>query len=421
MIFFAEAYLSSLIGQPVRDAAGEFVGRLHDLVVTREEPFPVVTKLVVKPKRRREALALGWEMTKSVSREGFRLSVGRGEIVPAEMAEGEVLLAGMVLDRQIVDVRGTRVVRVADLQLAALAGQVRLVAAEVGTRGLLRRLGLEWLVQMLYQAFGSRLQGSLISWEHVQMLESPVMPLQLARGYDRLGALRPADLADVASQLSAGERAHLFRSLDDETAADALGETTPEVGASVLNAVGDEKASDILEEMAPDDAADLLGQMPDERAMELLGKMEPEERADVQELLAYPEDTAGGLMTTEYIELKETMTAQQVIERLRELAPDEGVAYYLYVTDESERLVGVLPLRSLVVAAPEQRISELMDRDVVSVTLETRGPEVAQAMSKYNLFALPVVDKEGKLQGIVTVDDVMEAVLPAPRGRPSIR
>jgi CBS domain-containing protein len=421
MIFFAEAYLSSLIGQPVRDAAGEFVGRLDDLAVAREEPFPVVTKLVVKPKRGRGPLVLGWDMVKSVSREGFRLAARREEIVPSEVAEGEVLLTGTVLDRQIVDVRGTRVVRVADLQLAALAGRVRLVAAEVGTRGLLRRLGLEGLVQVVYRIFGSRLQGTLISWEHVQMLEPPSMPLQLARGYDRLGALRPADLADVASQLSAGERASLFRSLDDETAADALGETTPELGASVLNAVGDEKASDILEEMAPDEAADLLGQMPDERAMELLGKMEPEERADVEELLAFPEDTAGGLMTTEYTELKKTMTAHEVIEWLRQLAPDEGVAYYLYVTDEAERLVGVLALRSLVVAAPDQPISELMTRDVVSVPLEAKGTEVAQAISKYNLMALPVVDQEGKLRGIVTVDDVMEAVLPAPRGRPSIR
>ena len=186
---------------------------------------------------------------------------------------------------------------------------------------------------------------------------------------------------------------------------------SPRLQVSVLNSMDDERASDILEEMVPDDAADLLADLPEERADDLLELMEDEEAADVKQLLSYPEDSAGGLMTTEFVALPHNLTAEQTIARLRGEAPDAEHIYYVYVTDESGRLAGVLSLRHLIVAPPDRPISELMIKDVISVPADTDRDELAPLIAKYNLLALPVVDEHGVLLGIVTVDDVMDTVL----------
>jgi Mg2+ transporter MgtE len=303
-------------------------------------------------------------------------------------------------------------VRVNDLKIGAVRGEVRLVAAGVGTRSLLRRLNLEGLALRLWSWLGRRPHERLISWEHVHSLDPTSQQLKLDLERDKLRRLNPADLADILGELSALDRAAVVSSLDDETAAAALEEMAFELQQAVLNSLEDEKAADILDEVAPDDAADLVGDLPRERANQLLGLMEPDEASDVKELLKYPDDTAGGLMTPEFVAVPSGMTAQEAIGYLRKAGEEAETIYYCYVVDSENRLVGVFSLRDLIVAPPTKVIDDIMVRDVIAVSSDTSHEETAGLMARYNLLAIPVVDGERKVLGIVTVDDAIDAVLP---------
>ena len=228
----------------------------------------------------------------------------------------------------------------------------------------------------------------------------------------RIGKLHPADIADIVEELSAKQRSAIFESLTDEVAADTLEEMEPEEQVSVIAHMDSERASEILEEMPPDEVADILADLPEARAHEILGLMEKDEADDVRELLAFPEDTAGGMMTTEYVAVSVGLTAQECIDALRVLEPEAESIYYVYVVDEEEHLRGVLSLRDLIVANPNTPITEFMRREIVSVPLEASAEEVAAVLTKYNLLAVPAVDDEGRLRGIVTVDDALDRVLP---------
>ncbi|MFB3883428.1 MAG: magnesium transporter MgtE N-terminal domain-containing protein [Armatimonadota bacterium] len=411
MIFFAEAFLSDLLRMSVVDLTGARVGRMQDVAVKLGEAFPPATKIAVR--RRGERLVLPWSAVRSVSTEAITLNQPLAELRPVELEEGEVLLEESVLDKQIVDIEGHRVVKVNDLKLGAVHGAVRLVAAGVGTRSLLRRLGLEGAAIRLWGVFGRRPHERLIGWEHVHSLDPASQQLHLDVERAKLKRLNPADLADILGEMSALDRAKVVSSLDDETAAAALEEMDFELQQSVLNSLGDEKAADILDEVNPDDAADLVGDLPRERADQLLNLMEPEEASDVKELLKYPDDTAGGLMTPEFVSVPSGMTAQEAIGYLRKAAEEAETVYYLYVVDRDGRLIGVFELRDLIVAPPTKAIDDIMMKDVIAVSPETSHEETAGLMARYNLLALPVIDEQRKLLGIVTVDDAIEAVLPA--------
>jgi CBS domain-containing protein/sporulation protein YlmC with PRC-barrel domain len=411
MIFFAEAYLSDLMRMSVLDRDGTLVGRLKDVAVRPGEVFPTVTKLVLRRRGQREPLVLPWEVVRSVSAESLTLLQPLSQLVPSQLDPGEILLTS-ILDRQIVDVEGQRVVRVNDLKLGSVQGRVRLVAAGVGTRSLLRRLNLEGLALRVWGWFGRRPHEHLISWEHVHAVDTATQQLRLGLGRDKLRRLNPADLADILGELSALDRAAVVSSLDDETAAAAMEEMEFDLQKSVLDSVEDEKAADILEEIAPDAAADLVGDLPKERADELLSLMEPEEASDVKELLKYPDDSAGGLMTTEYVTVPAGITAQQAIDYLRKVGKEAETIYYCYVVQEGNKLVGVLSLRDLIVAPPEQRVDDIMVRDVIAAPPSASQQDTAQLISRYNLLAIPVVDDQRRLLGIVTVDDAIDAVLP---------
>jgi CBS domain-containing protein/sporulation protein YlmC with PRC-barrel domain len=412
MIFFAEGYLSELVRMNVADRDGALVGRLKDVAVKLGETFPPVTKIVVSARGRGEPLVLPWGVVRSVSTEAITLNQPMAELQPVQLEEGEVLLEESVLDKQIVDIEGHRVVRVNDLKLGSVQGEVRLVAAGVGTRSLLRRLTLEGLAIRLWSLFGRRPHERLISWEHVHSLDPTSQQLQLDVERAKLNRLNPADLADIIGELSARDRANVVSSLDDETAAAALEEMEFELQQAVLDSLEDEKAAGILDEVNPDDAADLVGGLPRERADQLLELMEPEEASDVKELMKYPDDTAGGLMTPEFVAVPSGMTAQEAIGYLRKAGEEAETIYYCYVVDSNTRLVGVFELRDLIVAPPTRAIDEIMVKEVIAVSPDTSHEETAGLMARYNLLALPVVDPEQRLLGIVTVDDAIEAVLP---------
>jgi len=270
---------------------------------------------------------------------------------------------------------------------------------------------------------GRKLPRGIIPWHLVEPLDpnaaQPNMRVTVPR--TKLALLHPADIADIVEEMAADERREVFEQLDVETAAEALSEVEPEMQASIVSDLDKERAADILDEMAPDEAADLLQDLPEERREGLVELMEKDEKKDVEELLTYDEDVAGGIMTTQFFALPADLTAQQAIERLRELQPDKELTYYLYVVDGDGRLDGVIGLRDLIVAKPDAKLSEVMDPHVLKVEASTPKEEVAALIAKYDLLALPVVDARRTLLGTITVDDVVEIMLPRGWKKRSLR
>ena len=401
-------FLSDFLRAEIVDNRQRRVGRVGDLVVRMVDPFPVIDGVVL---RGREKLMLPWDQVRSFEGKELALKTDRDEIHPVPVAEDAVWLARDILDKQIVDTDGRRVVRVNDLQLSPVAGHLLLVGVDIGGRGLLRRMGLEDLGKSLAHAARRDWAQKLIAWDAVDTVESNLESVKLRISHQKLAKMHPADIAEVADRLSARQRDAIFATLNDEIAADTLQEMDPEDQVDILERLDPERAADILEEMDPDEAADLLADLPEERAEALLEKMQEDEAEDVEELLAYEENTAGGLMTTEYVTVTSDLTALEAIERIRELEPDAESIYYIYVVDRHENLTGVLSLRDLIVARPESPVVEFMNRNVISVALNTSDREVAEIIRKYNLLAVPVTDVDEHLEGIITVDDVMETLL----------
>jgi CBS domain-containing protein len=402
-------FLSRLVGRPVRDRHGESLGKVRDLIVALGERYPPVTGVVVRVTGGRD-IFLPWTDVEEIDADGARLRTTLIDMESFRQRPDEIRLWLDLLDKQIVDVEGRKIVRVNDIQLAPVDGRLRLVAVDVGLAGILRRLGLAGPGERLARALHLEAEN-YIEWEDVDPVESSVSSLKLRVPHEALGTLHPADVAHIVEQLAPRDRAGILAALDDERAADVLEELAADDQVDILEALEPEKAADILEEMGPDEAADLVADLSEERQEQLLGLMEPEEASDVRELLAYGEETAGGLMTTDFITVTPEMTAEQVIERLRDLHPDADQVYYLYVTDADGLLVGTITLRGLIVAVPETAVRDFMRSDPISVSVDLDAEEVGAAIARYNLLALPVVDAEGRMQGIVTVDDALERAL----------
>lgn len=401
-------YVSALLGKPVTDINGERVGQLQDLVacIRCDLPHPEIVALLVK--RKGGDLLIPFADVAVLIAPAIPLRRPIQSIAPYEPGEHDLYLARDVLDKQIIDTDGVRVVRVNDLELARVNGRFYVANVDIGGMGLLRRLGLARLAQ---KVLGHRLPSNIVSWDAVELLPGD-QPMRLRVPGDKISELHPADLAEIISDLSRVESSRLLEALDVQTVADALEEVEPEFQASLIEAMPDERAADVLEEMAPDEAADLLAELPQERSQELLKLMEAEEARDVRKLLAYPVDTAGGLMTTEFVAIRPHLTAEQAIAALRETAHEAETLFYVYVTDDKGRLIGVFSLSDLVLARPETPVTEFMHRRVHKVNLRASQDEVAQVVAKYNILAVPVVDDEGRLHGIVTADDALDKIIP---------
>ncbi len=399
-------FASRLQRQPVFDLSGQIVGFVKDLVVKLGPKYPYVTAVVVKTPRK-EPIFVPWDAIRSFEESEVILAVPLNEMGKFVQRDDEVLLIKDILDKQIVDTEGKKLIRVADLKLARIGDKIRVVAVDISGQATLRRLGLGFLVDLF-----SRKPPKFIDWENVDILGRADPNLKLTVSHDRLALLHPADLAQIANSLSPRQRAAVIESLDDEVAADTIEEMDPEHQVSVLSDMESERASDILEEMAPDDAADLLADLPREKAEELLALMDKKEADELRKLLAHPETSAGGIMTTEYIAVPVGYTAAETLELLRKEAADVEAIYYLYVVDKERHLLGVCSMRDLIKANPDDKIAAFMKTDPIKVELSTEQEEVARLVAKYNLLAVPVVDEENVLHGIVTVDDAIDVVVP---------
>lgn len=409
MLAAPEIYLSEILDRPVTDRVGERIGRIHDLLVACGESFPKVTAIMVA-RRGREVL-VGLDQVQVLNRRLATLNVLEGEIRPENGVDERVLLRRDILDKQIVDTHDVKVVRVNDIKVASIGHEMRVVAVDIGTRGLLRRLGVERAALRALRFFRRTLGEILVRWDFLEPLESRVDRVKLAVPQNKLAELHPAEIADIVNELHPKESTLIVERLDDETAAETLSRVEPETQVTILENMDSQRASDILESMSPDDATDIVSEMNEEKAAELLNLMEAKQQKAVRSLMAHDEDTPGGLMTTEYIAFKETLTAEKTINCLRELAPDAEVIYYLYVIDAEEKLRGVLSLRDLIVAPPATPLSEIMTERVVSVGHDDDLEKVKEIFVKYDFLALPVTGDDGKLLGVITVDDAIDLIL----------
>jgi Mg/Co/Ni transporter MgtE len=297
-----------------------------------------------------------------------------------------------------------------DLRREQVNGTLKLKVGrvDIGLRGAIRRLLKGLAPSRAVEALAMRMPEKSIPWEAVDLIETdPARRVRLRLAYERLSKLHPADIADILEELAPAERESVFGSLNEEVAAEALEEIDPKMQIELMRSIDSDKAADIVEEMDPDAAADLLGDLPQETSEEILEEMEPEERQEVSELLAFHENTAAGRMTTDYIALSPEHTVGDAIDRLRSFEGPVETVSTIYLMDSQEKLVGSVPLVSLVLAPGGTRLGTLTPEHVIYVEASASDKDVAEMFDKYNLLTLPVVDEEQRLTGIITADDVI--------------
>lgn len=405
-------YLSQMTGKPVVDSAGEKIGTISDLAISTGEVFPRITSLAFQGPGKVPFMISWRKYVGAFDEDGIMLSVPAQDIRFSYLQPEEVLLARDLLDRQIVDTQGMKVVRVNDLKLSESGSQLRLLGAEVGIRGILRGLSplLEKAVLSAAKAFHKRIDEKLIAWNYMDLLDRDLSEVQLSVTHKRLDELHPADVADILEQLDPQQRAEVFKHLDDAQATEAVSEMEDEYQADFIEDLDETRAANLLGSMDPDDAADIVRDLSYEKAETLLRLMGVEDAAEIRQLLGYKDGTAGGMMTTQYVAVHQTDTVAQAVEVLRALPEDHPTVHYVYALDEYDKLVGVLSLRTLVLTDDSTLIRDVMYDDVISVPPDEEEDDVAADIFKYDIPAMPVVDEHGSLLGIVTVDDAWDAI-----------
>ena len=409
-------YLSQMLGNPVLDANGEKIGVVNDLGIATREVFPRVTSLAFQGPGKTPFMISWRKYVDTFDDNEVRLAVPATDIRFSYLQPDEVLIGRDLLNKQVVDTRGMRVVRVNDLKLSdTSSSQLRLLGAEVGIRGILRALSpsFEKLVLRLSHALGHEIPEKIIAWNYMDLIDRDLSNVKLSVSHQTLDDLHPADVADIIEQLDPRLRGQVFAQLDDDQAAEAMAELDDdEMAAKIVGGMADADASRMLSEMDPDDAAELVSELDYDRAEKLLRLMGINEQRAIRQLLGYKDDTAGRIMTSEFVAVPRDITVAEVAERMRALPDDFEPVNYVYVTDEAGKLAGVVSVRHLFVSDATDTLGKLAgDDEVISAKPDDDQEDVAEDIAKYNLLAMPVVDeKTGKILGIVTVDDALDVL-----------
>lgn len=406
-----EIYLSSVIGRKVINSNGDQIGILRDLIMVPGEVFPEVSHIVIKS--RKGLKTLPWSEVSLFTHVVISTdSVKPHQLVTYLPGEGDILVKRDLLDKQIVDVDGAKVVRVNDIKLGKLNLKLCIFSVDIGFRGLLRRLGYERFGERFARAIKRDIPQSEISWEYVQPLEANSSKLALKIARDQMNEMHPADLADIIENIPIQNIRTVLNTIDAETTGDTIYELEADMRNVVINQLNDEQVTDILEEMEPDEAADVLSDLPEGKAQELLDMMDREDAEDIQELLEHEEDSAGGLMTPDYFRLSSQITIGQALEHLKGCANDVETIYYGYIVDIDDRLEGIISLKQLLMNPPETHITDIMEENIKFVHVDAEPEDILETLAKYDLIAVPVLDSDDRMAGIVTVDDVLAHYLP---------
>jgi magnesium transporter len=405
----ARVSLTALLGTPVTDAAGHLRGRLKDIAVATGPDAGKVAGLVLKT---RAGLCIVPSQDVMETPAGTLELRSSGAMVPLVDPGNYLYLQQDLVDRQIIDIHGRKVVRVNDVDLEWLGqGSVhllRVAEVEVGLRGAFRRVFKGLLPRGSLESLSRKLAAHGIPWGFVDVIEvDPARRVKLRIEHERLAAMHPSDLAEILEDLAPAEREAVFTSLDEEVAAEALEEVDPRLQKSLLEKLDEEKIADIVEEMDPGAAADLLAELPEEQSDAILEEMEPDERHEVEELLEFDEDSAAGRMTTDFVSVGTQATVGQAVQALRGFDGDPENVSEVYMLDEKRVLRGAVSLSRIVMALPETRLAVLAEPRVLSCPADLRQNDLAELFDKYNLRALPVVDAQGRMVGVVQADQVI--------------
>ncbi len=405
----ARVSLTALLGTPVTDAQGHLRGRLKDIAVATGEDAGKVAGLVLKTRAGLRIVPSQDVMETPAGTLELRSS---GELTPLKEDGSYIYLQQDLVDRQIIDIHGRKVVRVNDVDLEWLgrgaARLLRVAEVEVGLRGAFRRVFKGLLPRATLETLSRKLAAHGIPWQFVDVIEvDPARRVKLRIEYERLAEMHPSDLAEILEDLAPAEREAVFTSLDEEVAAEALEEVEPKLQKALLEKLDEEKIADIVEEMDPGAAADLLAELPEEQSDAILEEMEPEERQEVEELLEFDEDSAAGCMTTEFVYLGADATVAQAVQALRSFDGDPESVTEVFLLDEKRMLRGAIPLARLVMAQPDSHLSVLAEPRVISCPPDMKQNELAEMFDKYNLHALPVVDSQGRMVGVVQAERVI--------------
>ncbi len=401
--------LTALLGTPVTDAHGQLRGKLKDVVVTTGPDGGRVAGIVLKT---RSGLSIVPSQEVMETPAGT-LELNSVEAISPLKDEGSFLfLQRDLVDRQIIDINGRKVVRVNDVDLEwtdhGAAHHLRVAEVEVGLRGAFRRVFKGVLPRARLESVSRRFSARAIPWQFVDVIEpDPARRVKLRIEHERLAGIHPSELADILEDLAPAEREAVFTSLNQEVAAETLEEVEPRLQKALLEKLDEERIADIVEEMDPGAAADLLSELPEEQSDAILEEMEPEERQEVAELLEFDEESAAGCMTTEFVYLGVDATVAQAMQALRSFDGDPESVTEVFLLDEKRMLRGAIPLARLVMAQPESRLSVLAEPRVISCPPDMKQNELAEMFDKYNLHALPVVDSQGRMVGVVQAERVI--------------
>ena len=415
-------YLSRLIGKEAFDTDGEAVGIIKDLLISG---IPGVhsdssSQLVlgVKLKTGKSTRFYSFSSFRVVkAREKLNISCSDLIEINDEDINNGLLLVENILDKQIVDLNGRKLVRVNDVRLVTLPTGTFALAVDIGIEGLLRRIGLSQPIKRLLSIFNINIPAKFILWDDVQAIDFSNLNIKLSKSYAKLHMLHPSDLADIIEDLGKKSSMSVFSSLDEEKAADVLEELETSAQIHILENLPVHKAADVLEKMPADEVADILDELEDDKAEMLLKEMNLESSQEVRELLEYDDDRVGSIMTRDYLSFSATRTVEDVFVELRSKKPEAVELYTMFVTEENDELIGTFNLRDLVVSEPNISVSNIMKSKPVYLFDQQKVGAIAEIVSKYNLLAVPVVDHNFQLQGMVVIDDIVEDLIRERRTR----
>lgn len=400
MIFF-----SQLLRVPIIDNKQETIGRLQDVVVKAHDgEFPKVHGVLFKDGKHLSFIP--YPYIETLSRGEITLNKSNCWKVDYEVANDEFLLSRDVLDQQIFDVKGIRVVRVNDLQMVKIDDCFSVVGIDISNKALLRRLGLSNFL------FFSGMESKYIDWHNVSLVKGPVGSLQLKTTHEKLQKLHPADIANLIENLTLPESTSLVQSFDKETAAEVLGEVDPEYKDTLLEHINPKSLANIMEEMPTDEAVDVLKDLSEHKRMQVFRRLGVRKAKTLHKLSGYKDDIAGGLMTSEFMTINKDSTVDETIKAIRKASDDFRSIYHVFVIDDDKHLLGVVSIRTLLLSTPKQKIIDLMSKVVKTLRLHTKSEDIARLMTKYDLLSMAVVDKQKIIRGIVTVDDILRLLIP---------
>lgn len=400
-------YLSHLVKSAVDDSSDKEIGELRDILVKQDsDGYPFADLILIKDKKHKNVVAIPFKYVENLSKGEVTLNKIHSKIETVEVSKNHIYLMRDILDNQIIDVNGIRVVRVNDVKLAMIDGELSVVGLDISFKGILRRLGLAWM------DYFNIFKVNLINWRDAQHVHGT---LQLNTISEKLNRLHPADLANIVESLNIKQGSKLLSSLDTKNSAKILEEVNPALQKTLVGMLDKGQALKIVEKMSIDELADLIQSMPYQKAKQFLSDLHSDKLEKIEELLLYPEDTAGGLMTNEFITVPPSWTKEDAIRQIKEVSKKYRTISYIYVIDKNGKFLGPISMRSLVVADKNVKLKKLLKpvKSLVTLRPENSLHEVVNLMTKYDLFTATVVNKKGRLLGIVTLDDVMRCLAPA--------